>query len=129
MDPKPTPVYKTSQTWQQETAALERFIRALRKDDADLLKEILAEAKQIFPEIDFAGMNPLSMYVLCIEMVLARKLKALASNTNQPKPEEPDSSNLPSLEWYKPRQLGSGMLEDLTKPPSSERYSPFFDTP
>lgn len=107
-----------SSTWQEETEAFNRFMRALRKEDTDALRELLTEARQFFPETDSAGLAPLSQHIVCMEMALARRLKLFRQALQE---------NIPSLSWYKPRRIGSGMYEDLTKPPDPSTYSDFDD--
>lgn len=108
----------TDATWKEETEALNRFMRALRKEDADAFRELLAEARQFFPETDSASLAPLSQHILCMEMVIARRLKLLSQALQE---------NKPSLSWYKPKTVGSGMYEDLTKPPDPSTYTAFDD--
>ena len=85
-----------TQTWQQEEAALNRFKRALRKDDQMLLDELLVLSRLHLAEASYASnLYPLDMYLIAILLEVYKQLKAMQKALNggiDPK-EELDASN------------------------------------
>ena len=85
-----------TQTWQQEEAALNRFKRALRKDDQVLLDELLVLSRLHLAEASYASnLYPLDMYLIAILLEVYKQLKAMQKALNggiDPK-EELDASN------------------------------------
>ena len=67
-----------TQTWQEEEAALNRFKRALRKDDQVLLDELLVMSRLHLAEASYASnLYPLDMYLIAILLELYKQLKAM----------------------------------------------------
>lgn len=67
-----------TQTWQQEEAALNRFKRALRKDDQILLEELLVLSRLHLAEASYASnLYPLDMYLIAILLEVYKQLKTL----------------------------------------------------
>ncbi len=66
-----------TQTWQEEEAALNRFKRALRKDDQALLDELLVMSRLHLAEASYASnLYPLDMYIIAILLEVYKQLKA-----------------------------------------------------
>ncbi|NLE83236.1 MAG: hypothetical protein GX603_01820 [Chloroflexi bacterium] len=66
-----------TQTWQEEEAALNRFKRALRKDDQLLLDELLVLSRLHLAEASYASnLYPLDMYLIAILLEVYKQLKA-----------------------------------------------------
>lgn len=66
-----------TQTWQEEEAALNRFKRALRKDDQVLLDELLVMSRLHLAEASYASnLYPLDMYLIAILLEVYKQLKA-----------------------------------------------------
>ena len=66
-----------TQTWQQEEAALNRFKRALRKEDQLLLDELLVLSRLHLAEASYASnLYPLDMYLIAILLEVYKQLKA-----------------------------------------------------
>lgn len=66
-----------TQTWQEEEAALNRFKRALRKDDQTLLDELLVMSRLHLAEASYASnLYPLDMYIIAILLEVYKQLKA-----------------------------------------------------
>jgi len=66
-----------TQTWQEEEAALNRFKRALRKDDQILLDELLVMSRLHLAEASYASnLYPLDMYLIAILLEVYKQLKA-----------------------------------------------------
>jgi hypothetical protein len=66
-----------TQTWQQEEAALNRFKRALRKEDQILLDELLVLSRLHLAEASYASnLYPLDMYLIAILLEVYKQLKA-----------------------------------------------------
>ena len=66
-----------TQTWQEEEAALNRFKRALRKDDQALLDELLVMSRLHLAEASYASnLYPLDMYIIAILLEVYKLLKA-----------------------------------------------------
>lgn len=66
-----------TQTWQEEAAALNRFKRALRKDDQILLDELLVMSRLHLAEASYASnLYPLDMYLIAILLEVYKQLKA-----------------------------------------------------
>ena len=67
-----------TQTWQEEEAALNRFKRALRKDDQILLDELLVMSRLHLAEASYASnLYPLDMYLIAILLELYKQLKSM----------------------------------------------------
>ncbi len=67
-----------TQTWQQEEAALNRFKRALRKEDQILLDELLVMSRLHLAEASYASnLYPLDMYLIAILLELYKQLKSV----------------------------------------------------
>ena len=65
-----------TQTWQEEEAALNRFKRALRKDDQVLLDELLVMSRLHLAEASYASnLYPLDMYLIAILLEVYKQLK------------------------------------------------------
>ena len=85
-----------TQTWQQEEAALNRFKRALRKDDQILLDELLVLSRLHLAEASYASnLYPLDMYLIAILLEVYKELKAMQRSLNEGvnSKEELDASN------------------------------------
>lgn len=66
-----------TQTWQEEEAALNRFKRALRKDDQVVLDELLVMSRLHLAEASYASnLYPLDMYLIAILLEVYKQLKA-----------------------------------------------------
>ena len=66
-----------TQTWQEEEAALNRFKRALRKDDQIILDELLVMSRLHLAEASYASnLYPLDMYLIAILIEVYKQLKA-----------------------------------------------------
>ena len=66
-----------TQTWQEEEAALNRFKRALRKDDQVILDELLVMSRLHLAEASYASnLYPLDMYLIAILLEVYKQLKA-----------------------------------------------------
>lgn len=69
-----------TQTWQQEEAALNRFKRALRKEDQLLLDELLVMSRLHLAEASYASnLYPLDMYLIAILLEVYKQLKSVQS--------------------------------------------------
>lgn len=67
-----------TQTWQEEEAALNRFKRALRKDDQLLLDELLVMSRLHLAEASYASnLYPLDMYIIAILLEVYKQLKVI----------------------------------------------------
>ena len=67
-----------TQTWQEEEAALNRFKRALRKDDQILLDELLVMSRLHLAEASYASnLYPLDMCLIAILLELYKQLKSV----------------------------------------------------
>ena len=67
-----------TQTWQEEEAALNRFKRALRKDDQIILDELLVMSRLHLAEASYASnLYPLDMYLIAILLELYKQLKSM----------------------------------------------------
>jgi hypothetical protein len=67
-----------TQTWQEEEAALNRFKRALRKEDQILLDELLVMSRLHLAEASYASnLYPLDMYLIAILLELYKQLKSM----------------------------------------------------
>lgn len=67
-----------TQTWQEEEAALNRFKRALRKEDQVLLDELLVMSRLHLAEASYASnLYPLDMYLIAILLELYKQLKSM----------------------------------------------------
>ncbi|MBP7213049.1 MAG: hypothetical protein KBA03_02335 [Anaerolineaceae bacterium] len=67
-----------TQTWQEEEAALNRFKRALRKDDQVLLDELLVMSRLHLAEASYASnLYPLDMYIIAILLEVYKQLKVI----------------------------------------------------
>jgi hypothetical protein len=81
-----------TQTWQEEEAAINRFKRALRKDDQKLLEELLVMSRLHLAEASYASnLYPLDMYIIAILLEVYKQLKALQGerhNFDQQKAQE-----------------------------------------
>lgn len=76
-------VASITQTWQQEEAALNRFKRALRKDDQVLLDELLVFSRLHLAEASYASnLYPLDMYLIAILLEVYKQVKALQRQLN-----------------------------------------------
>ena len=72
-----------TQTWQQEEAALNRFKRALRKEDQILLDELLVLSRLHLAEASYASnLYPLDMYMIAILLEVYKQLKATQKALN-----------------------------------------------
>ena len=72
-----------TQTWQQEEAALNRFKRALRKEDQILLDELLVLSRLHLAEASYASnLYPLDMYLIAILLEVYKQLKATQRTLN-----------------------------------------------
>ena len=66
-----------TQTWQEEEAALNRFKRALRKEDQIILDELLVMSRLHLAEASYASnLYPLDMYLIAILLEVYKQLKA-----------------------------------------------------
>ncbi len=67
-----------TQTWQEEEAALNRFKRALRKEDQIILEELLVMSRLHLAEASYASnLYPLDMYLIAILLELYKQLKSM----------------------------------------------------
>ena len=75
-----------TQTWQQEEAALNRFKRALRKEDQILLDELLVLSRLHLAEASYASnLYPLDMYLIAILLEVYKQLKTTQKALNEGK--------------------------------------------
>ncbi|NPV75643.1 MAG: hypothetical protein HPY59_04630 [Anaerolineae bacterium] len=71
-----------TQTWLAEKAALERYKRALRKSDQELLKELLVLSRLHLAEASFASnIYPMDAFLISMVIEIYKQLKSLQSNT------------------------------------------------
>jgi len=74
-----------TQTWQEEEAALNRFKRALRKNDQMLLDELLVLSRLHLAEASYASnLYPLDMYLIAILLEVYKQLKAIQHELYDP---------------------------------------------
>lgn len=74
-----------TQTWQEEEAALNRFKRALRKDDQALLDELLVMSRLHLAEASYASnLYPLDMYLIAILLEVYKQLKVIQRELHNP---------------------------------------------
>lgn len=74
-----------TQTWQEEEVALNRFKRALRKDDQILLDELLVMSRLHLAEASYASnLYPLDMYLIAILLEVYKQLKATQRELHNP---------------------------------------------
>jgi len=74
-----------TQTWQEEEAALNRFKRALRKEDQVLLDELLVMSRLHLAEASYASnLYPLDMYLIAILLEVYKQLKAAQRELHNP---------------------------------------------
>ncbi|MDD2521539.1 MAG: hypothetical protein PHW11_01785 [Anaerolineaceae bacterium] len=74
-----------NQTWQEEEAALNRFKRALRKDDQVILDELLVMSRLHLAEASYASnLYPLDMYLIAILLEVYKQLKTIQHELHSP---------------------------------------------
>jgi len=71
-----SPAFMQSESWAAEIEAVRRFIRAMRKADAELMQELLDETIALFEAGD-PELLPLTSLNLGMQVVLWKKIKAL----------------------------------------------------
>lgn len=70
-----------TQTWLAEKAALERYKRALRKSDQELLKELLILSRMHLAEASYASnIYPMDAFLISMIIEIYKQLKSLQSN-------------------------------------------------
>ncbi|MBP9676705.1 MAG: hypothetical protein KBD67_08205 [Anaerolineaceae bacterium] len=71
-------ILSATQTWVEEDKALRRFARALRKDDQELLQDLLALSRRHIAEASYASnLYPMDIYLVSMLLEMYRKVRRL----------------------------------------------------
>jgi hypothetical protein len=77
-------ILSATQTWVEEEKALTRFVRALRKSDQLLAKELIALARQHIAEASYASnLYPMDIYLVSMLLELHKKIRKLEIKVEQ----------------------------------------------
>lgn len=98
-------IESATQTWVEEEKALKRFVRALRKNDQDLIQELLALSHCHVAEASYASnLYPMDIYLVSMLLELFKKvrrleikLEELGIDTNTESGRRQEIPQLPSL--------------------------------
>lgn len=115
-----------TQTWQAESAALERFKRALRKDDQILLEELIGFSRLHLAEASYASnLYPMDAFLLSIILELYKIIRQIQPDHPQLSPES--SKLIGILEKIATSELPSTVPVRLIQPANEPEYIPFYD--
>ena len=71
-------ILSATQTWVEEEKSLARFLRALRKNDQELLEELIALSHTHIAEASYASnLYPLDIYLVSMLLELYKKVRQL----------------------------------------------------
>ena len=71
-------ILSATQTWVEEDKALRRFARALRKDDQELLQDLLALSRRHIAEASYASnLYPMDIYLVSMLLEMYCKVRRL----------------------------------------------------
>ncbi len=71
-------ILSATPTWVEEDKALRRFARALRKDDQELLQDLLALSRRHIAEASYASnLYPMDIYLVSMLLEMYRKVRRL----------------------------------------------------
>lgn len=95
-------ILSATQTWVEEDKALTRYIRALRKSDQNVLRELLALSRSHIAEASYASnLYPMDIYLMSMLLEMYKKVKHLETRLNalgvDPAEVEETSDDLPEL--------------------------------
>lgn len=77
-------IQSATQTWVEEDAALQRFVRALRKSDQVLIDELIALSHSHVAEASYASnLYPMDIYLVSMLLELYKKVKQLELKLEQ----------------------------------------------
>jgi hypothetical protein len=77
-------IQSATQTWVDEDAALQRFVRALRKSDQVLIDELIALSHSHVAEASYASnLYPMDIYLVSMLLELYKKVKQLELKLEQ----------------------------------------------
>ncbi len=77
-------IVSATQTWNEESQALERFVRALRKSDKLLIEELIALSHSHVAEASYASnLYPMDIYLVSMLLELYKKVKQLELKLEQ----------------------------------------------
>lgn len=122
-----------TQTWQAEKAALERYQRALRKSDQELLKELLVLSRLHLAEASFASnLYPMDAFLISMVIEIYKQLKLLQSNAAPQEVTVSSPSELISLldqlleeENHPPGDALGTVMSGNESDPDEPEYVPF----
>jgi hypothetical protein len=116
-------IQSATQTWVEEDAALQRFVRALRKSDQVLIDELIALSHSHVAEASYASnLYPMDIYLVSMLLELYKKFKQLELKLEQ-------NGVLPMEEVNPSRGLVSllELVNQEENDPAEEQTSAAFD--
>lgn len=128
-------IESATQTWIEEEQALKRFVRALRKNDQELIQELLALSRCHIAEASYASnLYPMDIYLTSMLFELFKKVKRLEVRLEElgaPIEEEPrqgrEIPQLPSLVTLVGGELPEEPKTDEKKTAEGIEYVAFQD--
>jgi len=124
-----------TQTWREEEAALNRFKRAIRKDDQTLLDELLVMSRLHLAEASYASnLYPLDMYLIAILLELYKQLKSMQKEMPNADPFKAERVEAASALFDAPAEKPAADLEEIpaeaqAEPANALNYADFEEAP
>ena len=98
-------IQSATQTWIEEEKALQRFTRALRREDQAVMKELIHLSRLHIAETSYAGnLYPMDAYIISMLLEVAKRCDRIETKVNElcrqcgiEDVADPSIPNLPSL--------------------------------
>ncbi len=109
-------ILSATQTWVEEEKSLARFLRALRKNDKELLEELIALSHTHIAEASYASnLYPMDIYLVSMLLELYKKVRQLERKLEE-------NGLLPITEFNAPSRGITSLLDlvDQAREPSAQ---------
>ena len=83
-------IQSATQTWIEEEKALQRFTRALRREDQAVMKDLIHLSRLHIAETSYAGnLYPMDTYIISMLLEVAKRSERIETKVNELKLERP----------------------------------------
>lgn len=77
-------IQSATQTWIEEEKALQRFTRALRREDQAVMKDLIHLSRLHIAETSYAGnLYPMDAYIISMLLEVAKRSERIESKVNE----------------------------------------------